>query len=87
LKYREAKEHDDEKHICPLQLSVIERCLQLWSNPDDLIFSPFMGIGSEGHESIRLGRRFIGIELKDSYYKMACNNLKLSLDADPDVHS
>jgi DNA modification methylase len=76
LQYRSAREHHDDRHICPLQLDVIHRCLQLWSNPNDIVFSPFMGIGSEGFESIKLGRKFIGIELKESYYKQAENNLK-----------
>lgn len=66
---------DDEKHICPLQLGTIERCIRLWSNPGELVLSPFAGIGSEGYEAIRLGRRFIGCELKQSYYKAALTNL------------
>ena len=70
-----AREEKDEKHICPLQLEVIERALYLWTNPNDIVFSPFMGIGSEGYESLRLGRRFIGIELKKSYYEQAVKNL------------
>lgn len=65
------KEHDDERHICPLQLGLIERCVRLWTNPGETVFSPFMGIGSEGHESVRLGRRFYGVELKRSYYETA----------------
>jgi len=76
LQYRSARANKDEKHICPLQLDVIERCLQLWSNPDDLIFSPFMGIGSEGYIALKIGRRFVGIELKKSYYEQAHKNLK-----------
>jgi len=75
LQYRSVREHKDERHICPLQLDVIERGLQLWSNPGDLVFSPFMGIGSEGHIAIKTGRRFIGIELKESYYNQAVKNL------------
>jgi len=71
-----AKDSQDEKHLCPLQLGVIERCVKLWSAPGDLVFSPFAGIGSEGYESIRLGRRFLGIELKESYFKVACRNLR-----------
>jgi hypothetical protein len=73
--FRDGKEGDDEKHLCPLQLDVIERCVLLWSNPGDVVFSPFMGIGSEGFESVRLGRKFIGIELKPSYFKVAVSNL------------
>ena len=71
-----AKENDDERHICPLQLGTIERCIRLWSNPGELILSPFAGIGSEGYESVRLGRRFIGIELKESYARTAARNLR-----------
>jgi DNA modification methylase len=67
---------DDEKHICPLQLGTIERCLKLYSNPGELVLSPFMGIGSEGFQAIKFGRRFVGCELKDSYFKLATANLK-----------
>lgn len=76
LQFRTARENNDERHICPLQLEVIRRGLKLWSNPGDLILSPFCGIGSEGHEAIIGGRRFLGIELKESYWKCAVNNLK-----------
>ena len=75
LQKESAREDKDERHICPLQLDVIDRCLQLWSNPGDLVLSPFAGIGSEGYEAIKMGRRFVGVELKDSYYKQACANL------------
>ena len=71
-----AKENDDERHICPLQLGTIERCVRLWSNPGELVLSPFAGIGSEGYESVRLGRRFLGIELKESYARTAARNLR-----------
>ena len=76
LNTAEAKGQDDEKHICPLQLGTIERCLKLWSNPGDLVLSPFAGIGSEGHEAVRMGRQFVGCELKESYFRAACRNLK-----------
>lgn len=76
LQYQDARDNDDERHICPLQLDVIERALTLWSKPGDLVLSPFMGIASEGHCSLNMGRRFVGIELKPSYYKMALRNLK-----------
>lgn len=76
LQGRSAREEKDERHICPLQLQVIHRALQLWTNPGDVVLSPFAGIGSEGYESIRLGRRFIGIELKPSYYEQAVKNLR-----------
>ncbi len=78
LQFRSAREHNDERHICPLQLEVIRRCLALWSNPGDLVLSPFAGIGSEGHESLKWGRRFVGIELKESYFRQAVANLRAS---------
>jgi DNA modification methylase len=71
-----AREHQDERHICPLQLDVIERAVILWSNPGDLVYSPFAGIGSEGYESLKLGRRFVGSELKKSYFDQACTHLR-----------
>lgn len=70
-----ARASNDERHICPLQLDVIERCLELWSNPGDVVLSPFAGIGSEGYVSIETGRKYIGIELKESYYNQAIRNL------------
>jgi hypothetical protein len=76
LQRTSAREANDERHICPLQLQVIQRGLELWSNPGDVVLSPFAGIGSEGYQSVKMGRRFIGIELKESYYKQACLNLK-----------
>lgn len=75
LQYRSAREHDDERHICPLQIPVIARSLDLWSNEGDVVLSPFAGIGSEGVTSLRLGRRFIGFELKGSYFRQMCANL------------
>lgn len=75
LQYRSAREQEDERHICPLQLGVIRRCVELWSRPDDIVWSPFMGIGSEGVVSLEMGRRFIGAELKKSYYDQAVKNL------------
>ena len=76
LQHRSAREHDDERHICPLQLTVIRRALRLWSKPGDLVLSPFAGIGSEGVVAIAEGRRFVGVELKKSYYGQACRNLE-----------
>lgn len=76
LNRAEAREEADERHICPLQLDVIERGIRLWSNPGDTILSPFMGIGSEGYQSLKMGRRFVGAELKESYWKVAVKNLK-----------
>lgn len=76
LQFRSAREHNDERHICPLQLDVIRRCLRLWSNPGDTIFSPFAGIGSEGFIALQMGRKFLGAELKRSYWEQACRNLE-----------
>lgn len=70
-----ARDHADERHVCPLQLDLIERALTLWSNPGDVVLSPFMGIGSEGVVSVKLKRRFIGVELKASYFRQACRYL------------
>lgn len=75
LNFRDAREEDDERHICPLQLDVIERALNLWTAPDDLVFSPFTGIGSEGFCAVQAGRRFIGSELKQAYYRQAIKNM------------
>ena len=75
LHVAEARGEDDERHICPLQLGTIERCIRLWSNPGELVLSPFAGIGSEGYEAIRLGRRFVGFELKPQYAEVAAKNL------------
>lgn len=75
LNVKAAKENKDEKHLCPLQLDLIERTVILWSNPGDVVLSPFMGIGSEGYISIRLKRKFVGVELKESYWRQACKNI------------
>lgn len=76
LNYRKARHENDERHICPLQLDTIERCLTLWSKPSDIILSPFAGIGSEIYQAIKMGRYGIGVELKESYYKCAVKNCK-----------
>jgi hypothetical protein len=76
LQYQSAREHDDERHICPLQLEVIRRGIDLWTNPGDIVLSPFAGIGSEGHVALEMGRKFVGVELKDSYFRQAALNLK-----------
>lgn len=76
LQYRSAREHADERHIAPLQLEVIERAVRLWTNPGDVVLSPFAGIGSEGYVSLKLGRKFVGAELKASYYRQAAANLR-----------
>jgi DNA modification methylase len=75
LNVRMAKEASDEKHLCPLQLDLIERALIMWSNKGDVVLSPFMGIGSEGVQSLKQKRKFIGVELKESYFKWACRHL------------
>lgn len=76
LQRQSARDERDERHICPLQLQVIERAIQLWSNPNDTILSPFGGIASEGYQAIKMGRRFIGVELKKTYWEQGVNNLK-----------
>lgn len=79
LQFRSAREHDDERHICPLQLEVIRRGVELWTNPGDVVLSPFAGIGSEGYVSLQAGRRFVGVELKESYFRQAEQNLGAAL--------
>lgn len=74
LQRTSAREEKDEKHICPLQLDVIKRGINLWTNPNDIVFTPFMGIGSEVYQALKMGRRGIGIELKESYYNQAVVN-------------
>jgi hypothetical protein len=76
LQRTSAREEDDERHICPLQLEVIQRALHLWSKEGDLVLSPFAGIGSEGYMATKMGRRFVGCELKQSYFRQACLNLQ-----------
>lgn len=76
LNVAEARGNDDDRHICPLQLGTIERCIRLWSNPGETVLDPFAGIGSTGHEAIRLGRRFVGIELKPEYARVASKNIR-----------
>lgn len=75
LQYRSAREHDDERHICPLQLEVIRRGIDLWTKPGDVVLSPFTGIGSEGFVAVEMGRKFVGAELKQSYFEQAARNL------------
>lgn len=76
LQFRSAREHNDERHICPLQMEVIQRGIELWSNPGDTVLSPFAGIGSEGYVALQNGRKFIGVELKRTYWNQACENLR-----------
>jgi DNA modification methylase len=91
LQKESARENNDERHICPLQLQVIERGINLWTNKGDTVFSPFMGIGSEGYMAIKMGRHFRGIELKESYFNCAVNNIanaeKERKNADIDLFS
>jgi DNA modification methylase len=78
LNVQQARDNKDERHVCPLQLDLIERCIVMWSNPDDTVISPFMGIGSEGVVSLQHKRKFIGVELKDTYFAVASKNLAAS---------
>lgn len=75
LQYQSARGQDDERHICPLQLPVIDRCVRLWSNPGETVLSPFAGIGSEGYQALLRDRKFIGVELKPEYFQAATRNL------------
>jgi DNA modification methylase len=77
LPFRDSKEDDDEKHVHPLQLDVIDRLVELYSNPSEIVLTPFMGVGSEVYSPVSMGRKAIGIELKDSYYKQAIQNMKV----------
>lgn len=87
LNYQIAKDAADSKHICPLQLDVIERCIELWTNPGDVVYSPFAGVGSEGYEAVRKGRRFVGAELKEGYFRWAIRYLEEAeqLSSTPDL--
>jgi len=85
LNFREGRDSDDERHICPLQLDVIERCIQLWSLPGDLVWTPFLGIGSEVYMAVKLGRKGIGAELKPSYFELARRNLRTATEDQYDM--
>lgn len=78
---REGKDNDDEKHICPLQLDTIERAIHLWTNPNDIVLTPFLGIGSEVYQALKMGRRAIGIELKKSYFEIAQKNCRNAINS------
>lgn len=79
LPHREARDGEDEKHICPLQVDVVERCIALWSAPKDVVFTPFMGVGTEVYVAVRNGRFGLGIELKEKYYRQAVKNVSVAL--------
>lgn len=83
LPFKESKEEDDEKHVHPLQLDVIERAVVLWSNQDETVLTPFMGVGSEVYGSLINGRKAIGIELKQSYFKQSLKNVELAFKKNP----
>ena len=76
LPFRESRDEEDEKHVHPLQLDVIDRCISLWSNPRETVLTPFMGVGSEVYSAVRNGRRGVGMELKESYFRQAVKNLE-----------
>lgn len=80
LNVRASKDSKDEKHICPLQLEVIQRAVDLWTNPNEIVFTPFLGIGSEVYQSLKMGRRGVGIELKESYYNQAVKNCQMIVE-------
>jgi DNA modification methylase len=80
LNYRMARSEEDERHLCPLQLDLIERCVRLWSNVGETVFSPFAGIGSEGYVSLNWDRNFVGTELKPQYHECAINNCQKAID-------
>lgn len=82
LQKKSAREDKDERHICPLQLEVIQRCIELWTNPGDIVLDPFAGIGSVPYVAVTMGRRGIGVELKESYYKQARSNLEIAVKGD-----
>ena len=83
LQRKSARDDKDERHICPLQLQVIQRCLELWTAPGDIVLDPFAGIGSTNYVALRMRRRTIGIELKESYYKQAVKNCNMALMEEP----
>jgi hypothetical protein len=82
LPYKESKDEEDEKHIHPLQLDVIERCIALWSNPKEIVLTPFMGVGSEVFQAVKMNRLGMGVELKPSYYRQAVKNIEVALQAE-----
>ncbi|MDW5300732.1 MAG: site-specific DNA-methyltransferase [Sedimentibacter sp.] len=85
LNRSEAREEKDERHICPLQLQVIERAIELWTNPGDIVFTPFLGIGSEAYQALKMKRRAVGIELKESYYNQAVKNCQSAIEEENQI--
>jgi len=85
LQRKSARSEQDEKHICPLQLEVIQRCIELWTNPNDIVFDPFGGIGSTPYVALKLGRRGIASELKDSYFEQLKKNVESVAAEEPEV--
>lgn len=85
MPYLESKENEEEKHVCPLQLDVIERLLTLYSNPGDTVLTPFMGVGSEVFQAVMMGRKGLGIELKESYYRQASKNIESAVNGVPAI--
>lgn len=84
LPYKQSRDPDDEKHVHPLQLDAIDRIVQLWSNPDEIVLTPFMGVGSEVYSAVTKGRKGVGIELKESYYRQAVSNVSAAIDGSID---
>ena len=76
LNAKAARDNEDERHVCPMALDLIERAIHLWSNPGDVVFDPFSGVGSTGYQAIKMGRKFVGSELKQSYFAQACKNIE-----------
>jgi DNA modification methylase len=83
LNVKVVRDDKDERHLCPLQLDVIERCVELYTNEGETVYSPFMGIGSEGYQSMKMSRKFIGTELKPAYFNQAIKNLDMAENEGP----
>ena len=83
LPFQKSRDDEDEKHVHPLQLDVIDRCIILWSNPGEVVLTPFMGVGSEVYSAVRLGRKGVGVELKESYFRQAKMNLAEAVSGTP----
>ena len=85
LNARAARDHEDERHVCPMALDLIERAITLWSNSGDVVFDPFSGVGSTGYQAIKMGRKFVGSELKESYFEQACKNIASAKSSQTDL--